>query len=266
MEHLMKTYEKDRIRSGLWKSDVFVKDKQNVNAALRILQEEVRICMKEWNDEKTICTRVYLKIGHFMLRAYTETNLSVEERANLAWAPVAFLRFWKAWVKISGLNVDTNFISLQTYEDFILSGHSLIPSMKLFVTYFPNHSFQPWTCVSNRCEELFSKLRGFCRGKSNLCMQDMLDLPGRIQKLEEMKADGRNFLNAASSQWPVNIDQEIRNGIENAEKEILKTVELLGMLSNLIKGKVLKVQNNDIVCINKPELNTFALLEQEEPD
>ena len=41
MEHLMKPYEMNKIRSGLWKSDVFVKDKENVDAALRILQDEV---------------------------------------------------------------------------------------------------------------------------------------------------------------------------------------------------------------------------------
>ena len=39
---LMKPYEMNRIRSGLWKSDVFVKDKENVDAAFRILQDEVR--------------------------------------------------------------------------------------------------------------------------------------------------------------------------------------------------------------------------------
>ena len=42
MEHLMKPYEMNKIRSGLWKSDVFVKDKENVDAAFRILQDEVR--------------------------------------------------------------------------------------------------------------------------------------------------------------------------------------------------------------------------------
>ena len=42
MEHLMKTYEMNRIQSGLRKSDVFVKGKENVDAALRILQDEVR--------------------------------------------------------------------------------------------------------------------------------------------------------------------------------------------------------------------------------
>ena len=45
-EHIMKVFDIDRIRSGLWKSDVFVKDRQNVNAAIRILQIEVRVCMK----------------------------------------------------------------------------------------------------------------------------------------------------------------------------------------------------------------------------
>lgn len=63
LEHLIKTLEKDRIISGLWKSDVFVKDKQNVKAAQRILNDEVRICMKELDDKQTVSTRVYLKIG-----------------------------------------------------------------------------------------------------------------------------------------------------------------------------------------------------------
>ena len=41
IEHLLEVFENDTIRSGLWKSDVFVKDKQNVNAAMRIMKTEV---------------------------------------------------------------------------------------------------------------------------------------------------------------------------------------------------------------------------------
>ena len=91
-EHIMKVFDMDRIRSGLWKSDVFVKDRQNVNAAIRILQKEVRVCD----------------------------------------------------------------------DDAILAGHSLILSMKMFSLYFPNHIFHPWTFGSQKCEELFGKLRCFC--------------------------------------------------------------------------------------------------------
>ena len=53
LEHLMKTFESDRMRCGLWKSDVFVKDKQNVQAAVRVLQKEVRVCMEAWDVKET---------------------------------------------------------------------------------------------------------------------------------------------------------------------------------------------------------------------
>ena len=56
----MKVFENDRIRSGLWKSNVFTTDKQNVNAAMRIMKTEVRVCM--WSDAKTTGTRAYLKM------------------------------------------------------------------------------------------------------------------------------------------------------------------------------------------------------------
>ena len=41
IEDLMKLYESKKLQSGLWKSDIFVCDKQNVDAAVRILQPQV---------------------------------------------------------------------------------------------------------------------------------------------------------------------------------------------------------------------------------
>ena len=55
-------YEGKKLATGLWKSDVFVRDRQNVDAALRILQPQVRQCLQEWNDERTEAIRIYLKI------------------------------------------------------------------------------------------------------------------------------------------------------------------------------------------------------------
>lgn len=37
IEDLMRLYESKKLQSGLWKSDIFVRDKQNVDAAVRIL-------------------------------------------------------------------------------------------------------------------------------------------------------------------------------------------------------------------------------------
>jgi len=183
----MRLYEGKKLASGLWKSDVFVRDRQNVDAALRILQPQVRQCLQEWNDQCTEAIRIYLKIGYNMMKGYREENLSVKERAKLAWTAVCFVRLWKAWIELSSYMVESSFISLQTYNDMILTGHILVISMKLFAEHFPNEHFHPKAFGSDSCERLFARLRGFYRGKSNLCMLDILDICGIILKLEELK-------------------------------------------------------------------------------
>ena len=50
----------------------------NVDAALRVLQLEIRVCVKEWEEKETVSTRLYLKIGHFMLLACSEKELDNE--------------------------------------------------------------------------------------------------------------------------------------------------------------------------------------------
>lgn len=224
--------------------------------------------MEAWNAKETLSTRAYLKMGQYMLRAYTEKDLTVQQRAMFAWAPILFLCYWKAWLTISGLNIENHFVSLQTYDDFVLSGHSLIMSMKMFSSYFPNSPFQPWTFGSNSCKDLFSTLRGFTRGKSDLCLMDMIDLAGRVQKLEELKMEGKKVDSHLPMQWPENIDERLKLGMEMAEREVLKTLEKLGMLPVLIKGNVVRLDGSEIVVINNPELETFAVWDnvQEEPD
>ena len=122
IEHIIKVFENDRIRSGLWKSDVFRERQTEVDAAMRILQKKVTVCLKEWSDKETLVTRTYLKMGQYLLQAYTEKELTVRQRAKLTWAPLTFLRYWQAWLKISGYDVNNNFISQQTFDDTVLAG------------------------------------------------------------------------------------------------------------------------------------------------
>lgn len=224
--------------------------------------------MKEWKGEETVATKVYLKMGQCSLRSYTERDISVKERTKLAWASVVFLRFRKAWLQVSGYSLENHFISSQTFDDSILSRHSIILGMKIFSIYCPNQPFEPWTFGSNSCEELFSRLRGFCRGKSNLCMQEMLDLAGRIHKLEKLKSNGTKQCENSSSIpcWPESIDEEIKDGMDMAQKKVIKTLELLGMVNALIRGNVLKQEGEDILCINAPRFDTFAIFDSLEPD
>ena len=256
IEDLMRLYEANKLKSGLWKSDIFVRDKQNVAAALRILQPEVRECLSEWNKDRSQAIRVYLKVGHNMLRAYTDENLTVKERSKLAWSSVCFVRLWKAWVEMSNYPIESSFISLQTYNDIVLAGHSLILSRKLFSEYFPDQSFNPSTFGSDSCERLFARCRGFCKGKTNFCMLDMLDICGRIAKLDELKLKEPPVVSRTS--WPEFVEDEILSGIKEAEKEVLKTIEGLGMLPLLAAGNILRLDDSgDILYIN-PGIEALA--------
>ena len=133
-----------KLECGLWKSDVYVRDKQNVDAATRLLKPEARHYLKIWNEKASLATRVYLKVGESLFSAFTEKELSVRERAKRAWLPVTFLRLWRAWLKMEGYPTDHYFISGQTYDDVILAGHSIIISMKLYAIYYPELPYEPW--------------------------------------------------------------------------------------------------------------------------
>lgn len=151
---------------------------------------------------------------------------------------------------ISGFKTETSFISDQTYRDFILSGHSIILSMKLYSIYFPDQPYHPWIFGSNACEDHFAALRSFCRGKTNLCILDMIDLSGRIQKSKELKLEERCLPEVHTPGWN-NVHEEIIEGMKSADKEVLKTIELLGMLPNLLKGNVLRQEGDKLIYLNR---------------
>ena len=155
--------------------------------------------------------------------------------------PFEILAVLESMEKISGNDVNNNCISQQTYDDTILAGHSLILSMKTFSLYFPNHIFHAWTFGSQTCKELFGKLHSFCRGKPNLSLPDMLDLSGRVKKLEERKLGvEKEAQDIQPSQWPENIDNELKAGMIMAEREVLKALEHIRILPALIKGNILR--------------------------
>ena len=184
----------------------------------------------------------------------------MQQGAKLAWAPMIFLRYWRAWIKISCYDTNNPFILQQTSDDAILAEHSLILSMKMFSLHFPNHVLNPWTFSSQKCEELFGKLQCFCPGEPKLSMLHMLDLASRVQKLEELKLGVRKEAqNIQLLNWTKDIDDELKMGTILAKREVLKTSKLLGMLPALVKGNILKLEGDDIVNINTSKLGMFVV-------
>lgn len=264
IEHLMKMYPEFKLECPLWKSDVYVRDKQNVDAATRVLHPDVRFSLKAWDEKASIATRVFLKLGDSIHTAFTKRELSVRERAKCAWLPITFLRLWKAWLKIEEYPVENYFITGQTHDDVILAGHSIIISMKLFAVHYPTLPYEPWMFGSDSCEVLFSSLRGFCRGNPNLTLMDMMDFARRIQKLKELNQ--RPFCELVDNRWPSDIDHELILGLHDAEKEAIKTAELLGMIESLEKGHVLtRTSDGDIAMLN-PDTDVYPVNSVDTPD
>ena len=227
LEHLMLVQQQFKLESGLWKSDVFVRDKQNVDAACRILDEKVITCLQNYKHENTAGTEIYLKMGQGLLSAYSEPTLSVYDRTRLVWRTVTFLRLWASWSKVEGKEHRAFFISDQTFTNTILAGHSFILSMLLFHTYFPDATFSSSTFGSDGCENIFSQLRYFVKGKNNFNMREMLEYAQRIQRLNEMKWKNKRVSSATSGLGVINAKTEILKGITDGEKKQSEHVTFL---------------------------------------
>lgn len=93
-----------------------------------------------------------------------------------------------------------------------------------------------------------------------MSMLDMLYLASRVQKLEELKLGVRKEVQDMKlPNWSENIDDELKAGMIMAEREVLKTLKLLGMLPALVKGNILKLEGDDIINMNTPELGAFVV-------
>lgn len=84
LEHISQVFQNYRLATGLWQTDIWVKDKQNVVVALRLLHPRVRSCLLNFDDNETVATRVYLKTGQKMRNAYACNNLTIAERIEEA--------------------------------------------------------------------------------------------------------------------------------------------------------------------------------------
>ena len=169
-----------KFSSGLWLTDVYVRDKQNVSAAKRILDAKVRVCLRDLDNERTLGLQTYLLVGEKILKAFERSDSTrTFDRIRDIWCAVSFLRLWKSYLEIEGYDKRIHFISQQTYDDVILAGHSIVLSAAVFRRYYPDLKYQPFLFGSDQCEQFFSKLRGFVRGKQNFTYLDMLDYAGR---------------------------------------------------------------------------------------
>lgn len=190
-----------------------------------------------------------------MRNAYACNNLTIAERIEETWMPVVSLRLWRKWVKIENYDVNSNFISDQTYKDMIISGHSLILAVKGFAKCYPKAPFAPWLFDSDQYEKLFAKIRRFEKTKTNVAL---IDVSGRLRKLSEKHAlseqnqtvitlpkrskaaEDQLESNYMFPHWPDDVEDTITCSMKIAEAKALETIKLLGVDRSLLQENILK--------------------------
>ena len=111
--------------------------------------------------------------------------------------------------------------------------------MLIFAKYFLDVPFCPWFFGSDSCEVPFSYLRAFTKGKNNFSFLEMLDIAGRAIRLMELKHKERTkSVVQPEVTWSANLQQDIVQGMKKAEKEVLKTMEEMGMIPGLRAANV----------------------------
>ena len=81
----------------------------------------------------------------------------------------------------------------------------------------------------------------------------MLDITARKVKLLELKYKGRRLkCKRNHSAWPTNLEKEIIEGIKDAERELLKTVEEMGMVPGLREANIVykNPKTGELTCLN----------------
>ena len=81
----------------------------------------------------------------------------------------------------------------------------------------------------------------------------MLDITARKVKLLELKYKGRRLkCKRNHSAWPTNLEKEIIEGIKDAERELLKTVEEKGMVPGLREANIVykNPKTGELTCLN----------------
>jgi len=207
------------------------------------------------NDQKSSGTQMYLEHISLLVSAVQDHELSLETRVFQAWKGITFLRLWRAYLIDCGLPLNDHLISQQCFTDCEYLVEGLIMSMVYMAEYYPSYEFKPWTYGSDVCEHFFGQVRTFYRGKSNLCVSEIIDIANRITKQNSVMANnnirdrhGQTKLTKAATQtikrkYPETdvLKLMIVKQIQEAEKKELILVNSLGMRDKLVeKGKITK--------------------------
>ena len=193
----------------------------------------------------------------FMITAMQDKTCELKDRVCFIWRFLTFLRLWRASLLCSNLDLNSHFISDQTYTDCNLLGEGLLHTMVFFSKHYPLIPFQPWTFGSDSCERFFASVRQFVKGKTNLSMMEIRDIADRLRKQEELTSEtpirdrhgrskGSKYSQGSKRMYPLPVDMSrvIREQKDKAEKCTIQKLSSLNILDSLYTNGFISKRKN----------------------
>ena len=166
--------------AGLFVCDVNGSDRMDVGAAIRRLNFAVRAAMLRIAGAFGSIVYLYFMActaTAFFDRAPTTTP---RMRCRLAFLNLIFLRYWDAWVTVTGAP-RYHFISMQTYVTFVMLDHAVLLLALMYgsIAKLRRRPFALWLFGSNQIEHMLSEWRAFEAGNTTWTLLAVLNIVRR---------------------------------------------------------------------------------------
>ena len=162
-------------------------------------------------------------------------SLTLWERVRNASRAHHFFTLWLCWVqKQSHTNVNTNFISIEAYQDVKISFHFVVLLIKLFRDQYSNLSSVLHLIGSDVCEKFFSKVGGMVGAERAYDFTNLLHAVGTLNRVveEEQNPQGIHFKKYHNKQ------ENIWNKLH---QETIKNIDILSQYDSIsINNKIIK--------------------------
>jgi len=181
IRELIRTVTKDH--HNIQETDLIATDKMNFRAMEKLYEENVTRLLRE-KVPSSAATATYLDMAREVLGSYLDVGLTPLERIQMIFKWIFFLRIWKAWLKINGLDLQENFISSNCYNCIEVNGHNLILCARNLRKTNRSQLFVTWLMNSQGCEGTFRCLRSMTTTRCTVVNFSMRDVLHRFRRIE----------------------------------------------------------------------------------
>ncbi|CAF1930830.1 unnamed protein product [Rotaria magnacalcarata] len=214
-----------KLQHGLLKSDIFLHDRQNFNACVKICSDSVIKSLVNVPDSQG--TIMYLRLIRSIMIAYIDKETNLMDRLYHAWFSVFICRCWYFWLHntsideldtaLSALNHPTSkrqkqcsknqfFITNNAYYSIEINAHQLTYLILLVIeNKLPREATNIHLFSSQPCEGMFRSARSMSGAFSsvvNFSVQEFLHRVQKLSILNSIKTKNEFTSNNCSLQFP----------------------------------------------------------------